>query len=85
MILGVGGTIEVIGHLFPPPRKPVRALERFFGVFGVSPVNYVIQYVGFAFYAWGCWRHSLMLIGIGVVIAVVGLGYALRLGRHTPG
>ena len=62
----------------------MRTLERFFDAFGVAPVNYVIQYVGFGFYAWGFWRHSLLLIGIGGVIAVAGLGYALYSGRRTP-
>lgn len=85
MILGAGGTIEVVGHLFPPPRRPIRALDRFFKAFGVAPVNHVIQYLAFVVYAWGFWRHSPLLIGIGGVIAIGGLGYALYSGRRTAG
>jgi|GEM_PF-6170768 len=81
VILVIGGIIEVAGHLFPAPKKPMKPLERFFDVFGVSPVNYVFQYVGAAFCAWGFWRHSLFLIGIGVGIAVLGLIRAVCLGR----
>jgi hypothetical protein len=76
LIIGVGVVLEIVGHSFPPPKKPIKAVERFVDALGFRPANFVFQVVGFAIYACGFWQHNLLLIGIGVGIAIVGLIYA---------
>lgn len=76
LIIGIGFILEVVGHSFPPPKKPIKAVERFVDACGMTPANFVLQIVGFGIYAWGFWQHNLLLIGVGVGIAIVGLIYA---------
>lgn len=76
LIIGVGAILEIVGHSFPPPKKPIKAVERFVDALGLTPANFAFQLVGFAIYAWGFWQHNLLLIGIGAGIAIVGGIYA---------
>lgn len=76
LIIGVGFALEIVGHSFPPPKKPIKAIERFVDAIGFTPTNFVFQIVGFVIYALGFWQHDWLLIGIGVTVAIVGIIYA---------